>query len=72
MEAITMTLIFPLGTYISKRGLNGRLQMTLGCTLGVTSLFLSSYITNFWGFFFLYAFGFGACNGIAVRISLLV
>jgi hypothetical protein len=40
--------------------------MAIGCVIGLVALFASSFMTKFWGFFFLYAGGFGVCNGIAV------
>jgi hypothetical protein len=41
--------------------------MAIGCIIGLVTIFASSYMKNFWGFFFLYAGGFGVCNGISVR-----
>jgi len=43
--------------------------MAIGIFLGQTLVFLSSYQTEYWGFFFLYGIGFGINNGIAVRIG---
>lgn len=64
-----MTVMFPFGSYFSKR-LNGRIQMIIGCVIGLISLFFSSYMKNFWGFFFLYGAGFGLCNGISVSTNI--
>jgi len=71
MESVTMTIVFPFGTYLSKR-LNGRIQMIIGCVIGLVSIFASSFMKNFWGFFFLYGAGFGICNGIAVSVQILM
>ena len=40
--------------------------MGAGILIGQTLVFLSSYQTEYWGFFFLYGIGFGINNGIAV------
>ena len=46
--------------------------MTIGCVIGLVAIFASSFMKNFWGFFFLYAGGFGVCNGISVRKIYLI
>ncbi len=46
-------------------------QMLIGCVYGLVSIFMSSFVTNFWAFLLLYACGFGICNGIAVKTFIL-
>jgi len=41
--------------------------MALGIFIGQSLVFASSFVNEYWGFFFLYGIGFGINNGIAVR-----
>ncbi|CDW86897.1 major facilitator superfamily protein [Stylonychia lemnae] len=63
-EILTMTVLFPFGSWLAKR-IDGRIQLSIGCVIGLSTALASSYCTNFWAFFVLYAGGFGVCNGFA-------
>jgi len=69
LASTIFTLLFPLGSHLSKR-IDARLQMALGIFIGQSLVFASSFVNEYWGFFFLYGIGFGINNGIAYVIPI--
>ena len=46
--------------------------MIIGCSIGLITVFASSFITNYWAFLIVYGCGFGITNGISVIIIILM
>eukprot|EP00347_Sterkiella_histriomuscorum_P003101 403365582 len=64
---IWATVLFPLGSYISKK-LHPRWLILIGCSLGVGLMIAASFMTNYLAFLLLYTLSFGFSNGISYAV----
>ncbi|CDW82145.1 UNKNOWN [Stylonychia lemnae] len=63
LSIIWATILFPLGSYISKRT-HPRLMILIGCGIAIALMIGASYTTDFMSFLVLYTLSFGFSNGI--------
>lgn len=70
LELVVMTIFFPIGSYLTSRQVNGRLQLGIAVYVGLISIFISSFVKNYWVFLVLYGGGFGLSNGLAYIVPI--
>ena len=59
-----------LGSFMVKKGVNPRIQILAGCSIGILGCFLSSFTSNYWVFVGLFSVSYGVANGLTYVVPL--
>ena len=51
---IVTTVCYPLASWLATIGFSGRIQIAIACFGGIAGVLISSFLTNFWVFLFVY------------------